>query len=209
MASTTSVPATRSPFAHLGKSQAAAAAAVDDAAAIAAKKAEEDEKAKKEDDDEEAKKKAKKEEDDKEAKKAEEDEAKAEEEKKAKKKAKKKSEGDDGDDESDREDEANAEARVIRAHERGRIRAIVNSEAGLANPSAAYELACNDSMSRNRALAMLRAVGPAVSTETRTDALRDRMAHTAQIDIGVSETQSSATLAQQIVAAGKKRRGEV
>jgi archaellum component FlaD/FlaE len=196
MASTASVPATRSPFAHLGKSQAAGAV-VDDAAALAAKKAEEDEKAKKEEEEAKAKKKA-------------EDEAKAK--KEEEEAAAQEDDGDDEDDEDEDEDDkkkkTKAKVKAIRMKERDRIRAIVTSEAGLANPKLACDLALNSSMPRDQALAILRG-SPAASTETRTDALRDRMAHTAQIDIGVSETQSSATLAQQIVAAGKKRRGEV
>jgi hypothetical protein len=100
----------------------------------------------------------------------------------------------------------------IRANERKRIRAIAESEAGQANPDAAYELAVNSDMPLENAIAMLRAVGPA-NAQTAKDGLRERMAGTRQPDIGVGddgapEGDTTKATAERILAAGRKARGE-
>jgi hypothetical protein len=123
--------------------------------------------------------------------------------KKAKKRARR---AEDADDEND---EQKPETRALRERERSRIRAIVNSEAGLANPTAAMALALGTTTPRHRAIKLLGRMDVPAAANPRADALRDRMAGTANPDIGVSATQSSATLAQEIIAAGRKRRGEV
>jgi hypothetical protein len=167
-------------------------------------KAEDDEK----DEDEKDKDKSKKS-------KAEDDEKDEDEEDKDKSKKSKKAEGDDDDGDED-EPEARvsaADVARIRASERKRISAIVSSEAGLANPDAAYELAVNSDMPTANAIAMLRAVGPARAQTPAKDNLRDRMAGTKQPDIGAGGEEAPApgdpkALAAAIINAGRKRRGE-
>jgi hypothetical protein len=113
----------------------------------------------------------------------------------------------DGDDDTDREDDDKPEARAARARERGRIQAIVLSDAGKANPVAAMQLACGTSMSRKQAINMLAAFGPAAVSAPR-DGLRDRMALVPQPAVGAGGEQPAANLAQQIILAGAKARGE-
>jgi hypothetical protein len=149
--------------------------------------------------------------DNKKSKKAEGDEDESEEDKEKSKKSKK-AEGEDEEDDDEPEASAAAVAR-IRASERKRVRAIVSSEAGLANPDAAYELAVNSDMPTANAIAMLRAVGPARAQTPAKDKLRDRMASTQQPDIGAGGDEAPApgdpkALAAAIINAGKKRRGE-
>lgn len=123
---------------------------------------------------------------------------------------------DDGGDETDEEDEDEPEARAVAKRQRGRIAAILNSEPGKALRESAILLATGTSMPRTQAIAMLasfQAAAPAAAakpaqTEQR-DQLRDRMASVEQPNIGVGDAASGPNLAQQIVLAGKKRRGEV
>jgi hypothetical protein len=127
--------------------------------------------------------------------------------KKARKKAKKKAE--DADDEAD---ESKSDARVARQRERARIRTIVNSSAGKRSPAAALHLALTTAMPRHSAIALLTSMNE--NPQSVGDTLRDRMAGTAQPDVGVGAAQShtqggSAGLAAAIIAAGRKRRGEV
>ena len=127
-----------------------------------------------------------------------------EESKKAKKlkKAKRKVEEDE-----DSKDEADAGTRAIRLREKSRIKAIVNCQAGLANPAGALRLALSSTMPRHAAIKLL--VSMAENVPQGRDNLRDRMMGLPGINVGVGgETQSSATLAQQIIAAGAKRRGD-
>jgi hypothetical protein len=171
-----------------------------------------------EDESDEDKKKSKKaegdddesDEDKKKSKKAEGDDEESDEDKKKSKKSKKAE--DDDDDEPEARVSATDVAR-IRASERKRISAIVSSEAGLANPDAAYELAVNSDMPTANAIAMLRAVGPAKAQAPAKDKLRERMAGTQQPDIGAGGEEAPApgdpkALAAAIINAGKKRRGE-
>jgi hypothetical protein len=194
----TSVPSTGiSAFAHLAKK----AEGDDDEDMKKAKRAEE-EKKKAED----------------EKKKEEEAKAKAEEDKKkeedAKAKKAKKAEDSDGDDDSDKEDDDDKDARAARARERGRVRAILLSDAGKINPAAAAHLATETNMSRRAAIGMLSALNitsaaPIQKQEPQRDQLRDRMAEVRTPEIGADSAQPNPNLADMIVAAGKKRRGEI
>jgi hypothetical protein len=132
-----------------------------------------------------------------------------------KKSSKKSKKAEDGDDDSDRDDDDDADARAARARERGRIKAIVTSGAGMLNPVGAMELACGTSMSRRQAIGMLQAMGAPAAAEPRsTDALRNRMSGVETPDIGAGDTAAPAVagsakaIADAIVVAGKKRRGE-
>jgi hypothetical protein len=148
--------------------------------------------------------------------------------KKSKSKAKKKKTkaiADDSDvDEADRNDPA---ASASRARERSRIRAILESDAGKARPSAAMQLALNTRMARGEAVAVLSGfpveskqtgmlaqrmaaeptheVGPEVPNIGRGD---DPQAHS-KLGNGEVTIHNPALLAQAIVNAGRKRRGEV
>jgi hypothetical protein len=212
----TSVPrAGKSPFAHLARGTAKAADEDDkDKDAKEESEGEEDDE---EDEDKKSKKKAKKaddgDEDDAGAKDGDDDEEDGDDKKKSKK-SKKAEDGDD--DDSDREDDDDPEARAARARERGRIRAIVTSDAGKLNPVGAMELACGTSMSRAQAIGTLRAMGvPAAAEPRKTDALRNRMAGVDTPDVGAGDAPppvaagSAKAIAAEIIAAGKKRRGEI
>jgi hypothetical protein len=192
-----------SPFATLRRNNAAVKAKAEDD-----KKDDDDEKKSKaeddkKDDEDEKKSKAeddKKDDEDEKKSKAEDDKKDDEDEKKSKKS---KSDDGDGDD---------PEAR-IRASERARIRAIAESEAGRANPDAAYELAIGTDMPAATAIALLRSIGPKSQPSSR-ESLRERMAETPQPDIGAGDANAAPApgdrkaLAAAIVQAGKKRRGE-
>ena len=223
----TSVPsAGKSPFAHLARGNAKAA---EDDDKDDKKKDAKDESEGEEDDEEDEDKKSKKSKKAKKAKKAEdgdddmddedaaaEDDEECEEEDDDKKKSKKSKKADDGDDDSDREDDDDPEARAARARERGRIRAIVISEAGKLNPVGAMELACGTSMSRRQAIGTLRAMGVPIGAAAprQTDALRSRMAGVETPEIGSGDARPDTNAnpvnatAAAIIAAGKKRRGE-
>lgn len=208
----TSVPSVASPFSHLARNPAPAGkgASDDDDKKKKDEEAKRAEGEKKEEED--AKKKAeeedKKKKDDEEAKKKAEDDKKKED-------AKKKNKADDGDDDSDRDDDENPEARAARARERGRIRAIVESDAASVNMKAATRFALRTRMSRDEAIAHLEGMEPSVAAEPAraTDPLRDRMAGVKSPDVGAGDAAppapgSAQATAQAIIAAGKKRRGE-
>jgi hypothetical protein len=131
-----------------------------------------------------------------------------EEAKKAKKlkKAKRKVEDDE-----DAKDEADAGTRAIRLREKSRIKAIVNSEAGLANPAAALHLALSTTLPRHSACKLLGGMNQTVPQGREN--LRDRMMGVNAPDVGVDGVQShaptgTAGLAAAIILAGQKRRGE-
>lgn len=223
----TSVPsAGKSPFAHLARGTARAAE--DDDKDDKKKDAKEESEGEEDDDEEDEDKKSKKSKKAKKAKKAEdgdddmddedaaEDDEECEEEEDQKKKSKKSKKAEDGDDDSDKEDEDDPEARRARARERGRIRAIVTSDAGKLNPVGAMELACGTSMSRRQAVGTLRAMGAPIGAAAprQTDALRSRMAGVETPEIGSGDARPDANAnpvkatAAAIIEAGKKRRGE-
>ena len=124
---------------------------------------------------------------------------------------KKKSKKRKAEDQEDDEDEKKPEARAARAREKDRVKAIMSSPAGLRFPAAALQIAIGSSLPRHKAIKMLNAMtkdmspgaGPAAA-----DSLRDRMAAVQQPAIGAGDARPAANLAEQIVAAGRKRRGE-
>ena len=210
----------KSPFAGLGRGKPASAETDEEDKEKKNKKSESDQ------DDEDKEKKNKKSESDdggdedkeKKDKKSESDDGDDED----KDKKNKKSESEDGDDEdkdkkkgkgkkseSDDEGDDDPEARV-RASERGRIKAIAESDAGRANPDAAYELAVNTDMSASNAVALLRSIGPAA--KAAGGGLQDRMANEPRHDIGSDMPSPSANdpkgLAGRIIAAHRKANGE-
>lgn len=174
-----------SPFAHL-------------LAGRAAKRAEEDT------DDEKEKRENEK------AKKAEaekEEDAKSEAEEERKKDARKAEE--DGDEE-DEEDEEDADAKAIRGRERARCAAIFASPAAAVRPDMAAYFAFGTNLTRKAAVNALAAVA-AGSEPVRPSrpGLGQRMSVAPQPNPGQDRPQAgSPSLAEQIVAAGKKRRGE-
>lgn len=204
--------ASTSPFAHLGRP--AAAAGDDDKKKEDAKKAkaegdDEDKKGDETKDDAKKSKKAKAEEGDDEE--DDDDEPKKD---KAKGKAKKaKADEDDGDDDME-DEEQDPDAKSARARERARIRAILVSEPGKANPVAAAHLATGTSMPRGQAIEMLAAMQAgqpvaAAAVEPKRDNLRDRMADVPNPTVGSdAAAQPAPNLAAQIIAADKKRLGE-
>jgi hypothetical protein len=167
----------------------------------AKKKAEEEEKAKKAEEDKKKK--------DDEAKKAEEDKKKEDEESKAARAAGRVPIN--GDEDSDRSDETDDVTRSARERERGRIRAIVLSEAGVINPVLAMHMALGTSTPRAQVIEMMTgmvASGIVPVEPARSDSLRDRMAANPNPTVGAGDARPAPNLAQQIVAADKKRRGE-
>lgn len=130
----------------------------------------------------------------------------SEEAKKARKAKKAKKAKAEGDDETDGEDEADSKMASARARERGRIAAIMSSEAAVANPAAALRLAVTTSMSRDAVVATLKDIGPAGRSG------RDRLMGVTVPDVGSGGSQQpggASSLASAIIAAGKRRRGEV
>lgn len=117
----------------------------------------------------------------------------------------------DGDDDSDREDDDDPDARHARARERGRIKAIMLSDVGKRNPAAAAHLATGTSMSRKQViqtLAAMEAAMPQGSSGGGRESLRNRMTGVKDPALGAGGESAAPNLAQQIVQAGKKARGE-
>jgi hypothetical protein len=113
----------------------------------------------------------------------------------------------DGDEASDRADELDAVARATRQRERGRIRAIMLSEAGKDNPDIAMVLALG-SMSRRQAIDMVQAMASiSAKAKPAVETLRTRM-DAVDIPAVGSEGGKEMTPTQMIVLAGKIRRGE-
>lgn len=174
---------------------------------ISAKKAEEDEDKKREDEtDEEYAKRMEEEKDEKDkaedgdddAKKAEEEKDKEEDDSDSAEKVKKAEEDDD------------EKEKAARKSERARCRAIFSSEAAGSRPDVAAHLAFDTDMDASAAIKLLEvtAIGGAVRP-----GLAQRMASVALPRIGddaaLPSTNSAEGKASQIIAAGKKRRGEV
>jgi len=206
-----------SPFARLFRSaavaEAAAKAAADEDAkkAAAAKKAAEDDgeeddakkaKAKAEEDDEkkkdgDAKKKAADDDD------GENDDDDDDDDDDKKKKTKAKRSKSEGDDDSDKDDEKDDKASAARARERGRIEAIMMSDAAAANPTAALHMAVHTATPRRAAIGMLTAfapvAAPAAPAKNGNQEARKRLEAVQVPDVGADDPAP---------AAGKKRRGE-
>jgi hypothetical protein len=135
-------------------------------------------------------------------------------EKRKKDKAKgKRAEGDDDEDGGDDSDGADMRskgaARSARLRERARCDAIFSDAAAGKNPALAAQLAFRTDLPRGQAVAVLRAGGLAVSE--RRPSLDDRMAAVKVPALGVGDAAQptgAQGLAAQIVAAGRKRRGE-
>ena len=123
-------------------------------------------------------------------------------------------------DEQDEQDEGEPAARAVRRRERARCAAIFSSEFAGKNPVAAAHLAFQTALPRSQAIGMLGALcasqqaapAPAPAAPAARDQLRDRMAAVEIPEVGASGGDAPATgvkgLADQIVAAGRKRRGE-
>jgi len=134
----------------------------------------------------------------------EEDETGDDDETKKKKKAKKKAE-----DKEDEKDEDKPDARAARAREKARIRAIMSSSAGQQFPAVALGFACDTSMPRHAAIKTLTRMTKDLSASAGGDPLRDRMAALDQPDIGAGDARPAPNLAEQIILAGRKARGEI
>ena len=197
-----------SPFAHLGRRSAAADDKDEDDKNKSKSKAED-----KDDDDEDDKKDKDKKDDD----------AKSKSKSKAESDDDKKKDDDEDDDKSkskkakadDDEDDTSASAKAARARERSRIRAIMVSEAGMADPVAAAHVALDTDMSRDQAIGMLtamhvsRAAAGATAPAGNRDGLRGRMDAVPNAQVGADGGASNGpSMAERIISAGKKARGE-
>jgi hypothetical protein len=117
----------------------------------------------------------------------------------------------DGDDESDGGDMRRKGARSARLRERNRCRAIFNDPSAAANPALACALAFDSDMPRSQAINALRAAGtgPAPQASRRTS-LDERMSRVKTPAVGSGDVpRGAASIADQVIAAGKKRRGEI
>jgi hypothetical protein len=131
------------------------------------------------------------------------------------KRARAEEDGDDdeeGDDGSDGADMRKKGARSARLRERARCSAIFADAAAGKNPALAAQLAFGTDLPRTQAINVLRAGGLAVASGPRRPSLDERMASVKVPVIGNGDaagpTGAQGTAAQ-IIAAGKKRRGEV
>jgi hypothetical protein len=122
----------------------------------------------------------------------------------------------------DKKDDDKDDKKEARAAERKRIADIILSpEANASNAcyQAAVRLALKSNMAADEALAILWAFelsavpaqAPAPKDNSQRDALAQRMAQSPKPDIGVDggDGGSEPTLAQKIILAGRKRRGEI
>jgi hypothetical protein len=101
---------------------------------------------------------------------------------------------------------------IARKNERERISSIVFSPAGLRNPEAAWRMALESDMPADHVLAILASFAPAPqgSRKESADSLRERMSNTKQPDIGAdADSGEGPTLAEKIILAGRRRRGEI
>ena len=201
-----------SPFAFLGRSAAASDDDDKDDRNKSKSKAED-----KDDDEDDKKDKDKKDEDAKSKK------AKAEDGDKDDDDDKKKKKDDDQDDDKakgkkakasdDEDDESDASSKKARARERGRIRAILTSDAGQTDPVAAAHVALDTAMPRAEAIGMLTAMSVSRAASGGSAPARaglgDRMGGVKNPDVGADAGQSGGpSMADRIIAAGKKARGE-
>ncbi len=123
--------------------------------------------------------------------------------------------GDDdeeGDDGSDGADMRKKSARAARLRERARCSAIFKDAAAGKNPALAAQLAFGTSLPRSEAISVLRAGGLAVASSPRRPTLDERMAAVKVPSVGAGDAGRPASgaqsVAQQIIAAGKRARGE-
>ena len=205
----------KSPFAFLGRSAAASDDDDKDDKNKSKSKSEEkdddedDKKDKdKKDDDAKGKSKSKAENDDEDDKDDDKKKKKDDDEDDDKAKSKKDAKGKAEDD-----DDTSASVKAARARERGRIRAILVSEAGQADPVAAAHIALDTDMPRDQAIGMLAAMSVSRaalggSAPSRAG-LGDRMSDIPNPTVGADGGSSAGpTMAERIIAAGKKARGE-
>ncbi len=134
---------------------------------------------------------------------------------KEKEEARKRAEADgdeEGDDESDDGEMAKASpVRGARLRERARCAAIFATPEAAANPALAAELAFNQGLSRSAAIRLLKA---GAAAPQRRQALAARMSREAPTNPGpgapaATSVDPHAATAAAIVAAGRKRRGEI
>ena len=125
-----------------------------------------------------------------------EDQDEAERLRKAKKAKKAEAEDDDEDDDEDskkdKDDQDDAKASAARGRERARVRAILTSPEGLANPVVACHMALDTSMPRSAAIAAISSLNAATGVSA----------------FDIDEGDAEASMATAILAAGAKARGE-
>ena len=122
-----------------------------------------------------------------------------------KSKSKAKSEDDDGDG-TDEDEDKKDNARAAKVSERARCKAIFACESAGIRPDVAAHLAFETDMSSADAVAMLKTV----AVGGKSSGLASRMASVKlpNVGSGAESGAASLTVAQKIIAAGKKRRGE-
>lgn len=127
------------------------------------------------------------------------------------KKTKKSKKTKKAEDDSDEDDDEKSDARAIRRRERARVATILNSAAGKRFPDAAKHLAFHTATPRWRAVRLLKGMSKNVPQQSsNSNSLRDRMAGVRAPDVGSGgDGASSPTLAEQIILAAKKARGEI
>lgn len=117
-------------------------------------------------------------------------------------------EDDEGDEESDSADMRKRGTRAARLRERARCAAIFADAAAGKNSPLAAQIAFGTSLPRRQAIGVLRA---ACMGGQRRNTIDDRMASIKLPAVGAGDATSNSqkTLAQQIIDAGKRRRGEI
>jgi hypothetical protein len=123
--------------------------------------------------------------------------------------------GDDdeeGDDGSDGADMRRKGARSARLRERARCAAIFSDASAGKNPALAAQLAFGTDLPRSQAINVLKAGGLAVASAPRRPSLDERMAAVKVPSTGAGDASrpdaGSQSVAQKIIAAGKRARGE-
>jgi hypothetical protein len=124
-----------------------------------------------------------------------------------------------GDDETDRADFANPKLRAAAQREKNRVLAILTSPAGLRNPQVAVNIAIMTALPRGQAVAMIEALE---SSSPSRDASADTSLARRIVRAGnrrrgeepvapstVRQGQGHRATSQEILAAGRKARGEV
>jgi hypothetical protein len=130
------------------------------------------------------------------------------------KKTKKSKKTKKAEDDCDESDDDKPDARAIRVRENARVRTILNSAAGRRLPDAARHLAFNTRTPRWSAVKLLKGMN-ANMPQGNGGNLRNRMSGVETPDIGDGGARSDINAspvmatAAAIIAAGKKRRGEV